>query len=121
LENIHTDEGSWLREDCNERLVTDGFTWGNNISLAYLSTEVEPAPRVPRNFNWNPTLLLTKLQEVRQTTKLQVLKQYNYTDKWFAVFGVLKLASRYKWHWTMAASGSLRIWTPECSTGATDR
>ncbi|HEY2016878.1 MAG TPA: hypothetical protein VGH38_25410 [Bryobacteraceae bacterium] len=32
-------------------------------------------------------MLEEKLRQVRMTTTLQVLKQYNYTDKWSAIFG----------------------------------
>jgi hypothetical protein len=84
---VGTEEGSWLSEDCNEKIVTDGFTWQNIISLSYSRSEVEPPPRVPKEFNWDLTLLLKKLKQVQRTTRLEVLKQYNYTDKWFAVFG----------------------------------
>ena len=84
---VGTEEGSWLREDCDEKIVTDGYTWENIISLAYVRSAVEPPPRVPKDFDWDLTLLLKKLKQVRRTTRLQVLKQYNYTDRWFAVFG----------------------------------
>ena len=84
---VGTDEGSWLREDCDEKIVTDTYTWAHIISLSYLRSEVEPPPRVPRDFNWNRPLLIKKLNQVRRTTRLQILKQDNYTDRWFAVFG----------------------------------
>ena len=34
----------------------------------------------------------SKLAQVQKTTKLEVLKKYNYSDKWFAVFGQLETA-----------------------------
>jgi hypothetical protein len=32
-------------------------------------------------------MLNAKLNSVRKTTKLEVLKQHNYSDKWVAIFG----------------------------------
>jgi hypothetical protein len=84
---VGTGEGSWLREDCDEKIVTDGYTWTNVISLTYVRSEAATPPSVPKDVNWNLPLLLTKLKQVQRTTALQVLKEYNYTDKWFAVFG----------------------------------
>jgi hypothetical protein len=30
--------GRWLREDCQEKLVTDGYTWQHSISVEHLGS-----------------------------------------------------------------------------------
>ncbi len=82
-----TGEGSWLSEDCERKLVTDGYTWANIISTTYVRSEVQPPPNLPTGFRWDKELLATKLREIQQTTKLRVLKKYHYSDKWVAIFG----------------------------------
>ncbi len=84
----YTGEGTWLSEDCPQKTVTDGYTWADIISTTYaVSDLVEPPPSLPKDFKWDRELLLKKLKEVQKTTKLRVLKDYNYTDKWVAIFG----------------------------------
>lgn len=85
-----TSEGSWLDQKCTEKLVTDGYEWGSNISLSYLVSETVPSPILPRNFHWDKKILARKLAEVEKTTTLRVYPQYHYTDRWIAVFGRLE-------------------------------
>jgi hypothetical protein len=84
---VGTMEGTWLDENCERKIVTDGYTWDNSISTAYVVSQVEPPPRLPKKFKWDTELLANKLKDVQKTTKLQVLKEYNYSDRWVAIFG----------------------------------
>jgi hypothetical protein len=77
-----TDEGSWLSEDCERKIVTDGYTWANVISTTYARSQVEPPPGLPRGFSWNTELMANKLKDVQKTTKLQ-----EHGDGWVAIFG----------------------------------
>src|SRR5262249_43662911 len=83
----HTREGSWLNEECIQRIVTNGFVWPNDISTTYVRTQVDPPPEPPVDFRWDDALLGMKLKEVQKTTKLVVRRQDNYSDKWVAMFG----------------------------------
>jgi hypothetical protein len=83
----YTDEGTWLSEDCERKIVTHGYTWANIISTTYVRSQVEPPPGLPKGFKWEERLLKLKLEQVRRTTTLRVLKQYHYSDKWVAMFG----------------------------------
>jgi hypothetical protein len=83
----HTDEGSWLSEDCENQIKTGEYKWANAISTTYALSDVEPPPILPKGFKWDRDLLTNKLKEVQRTTKLQVLKEHNYSDKWVAFFG----------------------------------
>lgn len=82
-----TDEGSWLSEDCERKIVTNGYTWADIISTTYPRSKVEPPPGLPNGFKWNTGLLTKKLRDAQKTTKLRVLKDNNYSDKWVAIFG----------------------------------
>src|SRR5438132_528561 len=79
---VGTSEGSWLREDCDYKLTTDRYTWPNVVSVSYVLSEVKPPPKMPNGFKWDANVLKAKLKQVQQSTTLQVLKQYNYADKW---------------------------------------
>lgn len=83
----YTDEGTWLSEECDRKIVTGGYTWANIISTTYARSDVFPPPGIPKTFRWDDKLLAGKLREVKKTTKLRILKQYNYSDKWMAIFG----------------------------------
>ena len=72
---VGTMEGTWLDENCERKIVTDGYTWDNSISTAYVVSQVEPPPRLPKKFKWDTELLANKLKDVQKTTKLQVLKR----------------------------------------------
>jgi hypothetical protein len=82
-----TMEGSWLTADCEKKLVTDGFTWDDSISLSYVRGTVEPLPPLPDRFKWNTKLVTVKLQEIQRTTKLRPRPE---NDRWFAIFGRLE-------------------------------
>jgi len=47
-----TSEGSWLGAECANRLVTDGFTWPNEVATSFGEAEFAPAPALPRGFRW---------------------------------------------------------------------
>ena len=47
----YTDEGSWLSEGCENKIVTDGYTWDNVISTTYVSSQVQPPPDLLRGLN----------------------------------------------------------------------
>jgi hypothetical protein len=81
-----TDEGSWLSQECEHPIVTNGFTWPNSISTSFVRRGVDP-PVLPQDFKWNEKVLAAKLKEVQSTTKLRVLKEYNYSDSWVAMYG----------------------------------
>ena len=82
-----TDEGKWLSQTCATDIVTNGYKWVNTISLTYERGGVRPPPELPKTFSWEQAIVSLKLKQVQETTKLEVLPQYNYTDKWFAIFG----------------------------------
>jgi hypothetical protein len=42
---------------------------------------------LPRGFEWDRELLMAKLKEVQATTTLRIRQEYNYSDKWVAIFG----------------------------------
>lgn len=79
-------EGSWLSEDCERKIVTDGYIWPNMIAVGYSRSEGGPAPDLPKNFQWNEDLLSKKLKDVQTTTKIQVLNS-NLLSRWVAIFG----------------------------------
>jgi hypothetical protein len=77
-----TFEGSWLSEDCEQKLTTEGYTWPNIISMTYIRSETQP-PKLPDDFKWNKSALAEKLARVQKTTKLR----QNGKDHWIAVCG----------------------------------
>jgi hypothetical protein len=84
---VGTDEGSWLNENCEQKIITGGYAWASSISLTHVQSAAMPPPVMPRRFKWDAMVLQAKLKQVQQATKLGVLKQYHYSDRWFAVFG----------------------------------
>jgi hypothetical protein len=94
-----TEEGSWLGEDGDAKIVTDGYTWQNLISLSYRRTIDIGPPQLPTDFDWNQHPLLAKLEQVRRTTKLYVDQDGHYTSKWFAVFGRFETAFPLRVGW----------------------
>jgi hypothetical protein len=82
-----TMEGDWLSADCERKLVTDGFTWPDDISLAYVRNQTEPPPPLPDRFKWDTKLVAAKLKEIQRTTKLRPRPE---NDRWFAIFGRLE-------------------------------
>ncbi len=85
-----TSEGSWIGEDCPGELVIDGRKWSYGISTAYSLGEVDPPPRLPNGFRWDKKALGEKLTQVKEATKLEVLPQYHYSDRWMAIYGRLE-------------------------------
>ncbi len=83
---VSTSEGRWLSEDCEQKLVTEGYTWSSGVWLTFDHARVL-LPTMPKDFTWDNTLLETKLRQVQRTTKLHVLQQFNYAEQWFAFFG----------------------------------
>ena len=77
-----TDEGSWLSEDCERKIVTDGYAWANVISTTYVRSQAEPPPGLPKGFKWDADLISNKLRDVQKTTKLK-----EHGDGWVAIFG----------------------------------
>jgi hypothetical protein len=84
--SVGTDEGAWLTAECENKLVSDGYTWSESISTAYVRSEHEPPPPLPSAFKWDKKLLASKLREIQRTTKLRPHEH----DRWEAVFGRLE-------------------------------
>jgi hypothetical protein len=82
----HTGEGAWLGENCEQPLVTDGYTWPSIVSTTYLFSETAPPPSVPRQL-WDNKLLAARLKAIQQSTKLRVFRNHKYDDKWIAMYG----------------------------------
>jgi hypothetical protein len=85
-----TEEGSWLDEECGRKVVNGGREFPAAISLAYVVSEFAAPPPIPPGFKWQMPVLLQKLEQVRATTGLRVIKAAHYSDKWMAVFGRLE-------------------------------
>lgn len=47
---VGTMEGTWLDENCERKIVTDGYTWINAISTTYVASDVETPPSLPKEF-----------------------------------------------------------------------
>ena len=77
----HTDEGSWVDEDCPGGVTIDGRSWPTGISTSYTASQTVPAPTLPKGFHWNRTLIREKLGAVKKTTTLRVIPQYHYSDE----------------------------------------
>jgi len=81
-----TDEGGWLRADCERRLVTDGYTWSDSMSLTYVVGKTAPPPKLPAQFRWDRKLVAVKLRDVRRTT----IRRPGNHERWAAIFGRLE-------------------------------
>jgi hypothetical protein len=86
----HSDEGSWLDEECGDKVLAAGREFEPSISTTYVVSDFAPPPQMPRHFKWDKRVLQEKLKEVKRTTRLRVSKQYHYTDTWMAMFGRLE-------------------------------
>lgn len=82
-----TTEGAWLDESCEPKILIEGYAWANMISLTYSRGSAGTPPKRTNGFKWDKPKLKAKLRQVQKTTTLQVLKKYNYRDKWFAIVG----------------------------------
>ena len=76
-----TDEGTWLSEECKDKVVTDGFTWPNSIARTYSREGADP----PAGFQWDRKSLAAKLREVRKSTKLR--RSQGSNERWHAMVG----------------------------------
>jgi hypothetical protein len=77
-----TIEGQWLSADCEKKLVTDGFTWSDSISLTFIVDKTDPPPHLPDQFTWDMKVVAVKLKEVQRTTRLR-----GDREGWLAIFG----------------------------------
>jgi hypothetical protein len=83
-----TDEGSWLGEDCESKIITDRYAWANVISTTCIRSQAKPRHDSPHGFRWNTELMTNKLRDVQKTTRLQ-----EHGDRWVAIFGVFETRS----------------------------
>lgn len=96
-----TDEGQWLIGKCDHRIVTDGFSWGNIISLA-VSNPKEPPLRIPPDFPWDEKLLEAGRKEIERRMPA---KSDNPDDKWYAIVG--RFETRLPLQTVVAGSGRI--------------
>lgn len=96
-----TDEGSWMIGKCEHPIVTDGFSWGNIISLA-VSNPREAPLRIPPGFPWDEKRLEAKREELQ---KHLPAKKDNPDDKWYAIVG--RLETRIPLQTVVAGSGRI--------------
>ena len=85
-----TDEGSWLDEDCDFKVVNDGREFLPSISLGNVASDFAVPLQKPRHFKWDKQLIDEKLRQVKQTTKLRVARDIRYSDHWVAALGRLE-------------------------------
>ena len=72
-------------------LVSYGsMEWPHAISTTYPLGEVDSPPPLPRGFRWDKKALQETLAEVKKKTRLEVLPQYHYSDRWMAIYGHLE-------------------------------
>ena len=95
-----TVEGVWLKEDCSEKITTDGVLWGGNISLTVFLGEADPPPKLPKDFSWDDKLLLKKLKSLKDYS------QFHRFSTWAAVFG--RFETRISPEYFQSANGRLR-------------
>lgn len=79
--NAATSEGSWLDQNCEEKLMTGEYEWSTSSSLAYVMNQTPSAPTLPKGFRWDNATLGRKLAEIKKTTSLRD------ADRWLAVYG----------------------------------
>jgi hypothetical protein len=92
-------EGTWLTEDCEEKISTDGVLWEGSISWTVWGSS-SPPPKLPADYDWDDTVLLDKLKSLKHYT------QFHPPGTYAAVFGRFKtkILSEY----FRDASGRLR-------------
>jgi hypothetical protein len=87
-----TDEGSWLDQQCEQKLITNGFSWPSTISMTYVRGSTAPPPALPKHFAWNQEMLRKNLAQVQKTTKL---RQAPERDMWSAQYGRLETRKEF--------------------------
>jgi len=75
-----TEEGGWLDEECGLKIVKGGREFPASISPAYVASEFSAPPQKPHGFKWDTRLLQQKLEQVKRTTRLRVLKDIHSID-----------------------------------------
>jgi hypothetical protein len=79
-----TSEGSWLGAECANRLVTDGFTWPNEVATSFGEAEFAPAPALPRGFRWPEPAISRSLLGLSRGPSSRA------SGKWLAIYGRLE-------------------------------
>lgn len=73
--------GTWLVEDCVDKISTDGVLWEGSISLSVYLGRADPPPNLPKDFSWDDMPLLKKLKSLKDYS------QFRGFSTWAAVFG----------------------------------
>src|ERR1035437_1930623 len=81
-----TFEGNWLSENCERKIVTDGYEWPNMLSVDLDVTKTIPLI-LPMGFEWDMEVLNKKLKTVQETTKLSGSSKGPFSAHWVAMFG----------------------------------
>ena len=89
-------EGAWLGEDCDGRLLIDGYGWPNDISLTYVIDREAPAPALPTAFQWSRAAIVPKLPRGTDTAKLHDEPGCGYRTAWAAVFGRFETKEKFQ-------------------------
>ena len=90
-------EGTWLKQECSNALITQGYKWRNLISIGHEDPdEGIAAPPSLKGFSWNMPKLRAKLIEVKKTTAVDSPFDGRYGDSWAAVFGRFETRRRFK-------------------------
>ena len=86
----YTEEGSWLDEECGLKVKNGGRAFPPAISTTFAKSELGPPPAKPQELVIDKIVLQRKLQIVKRTTRLKVLRKDHYSDQWAVVFGRLE-------------------------------
>jgi hypothetical protein len=89
-QNIASDEGSWLLEDCKGKVSLGGNAGGPTISLSYSPDPHTPPPLLPAGFRWNKKTLARKLRHVRDSAGTEKPRGEDWWGTWLAVYGRLE-------------------------------
>ena len=80
-----TDEGIWLRAQCDSPLTIDGHVWPSMMSLTYSRWDLEsPPPEMPKQFAWNTDILRERFALLRESSKPGPPRE---RARWIAVYG----------------------------------
>jgi hypothetical protein len=77
-------EGAWLTDSCEQKIVTDGYVWGNGISTTVWFGRADPAPSLPNKFIWDDRALMKKIKA------LKGYKDFHNINMWAAIYGRLE-------------------------------